>query len=370
MGMNVHPEMLILARESRELTQGELAQASGLSQANISKYEAGLLRISNQHLETIASVLGYPKSFFYQEEKRYGFGSSCTYHRKRQTLSVTHLRTLLARINLFRIHVTTLLRSVDVVSEHRFEHFDIDDFGGDVERIAQLVRNRWGLPLGPISNLVEAVEYANGIVYRCSFGTSKLDAISQWLPSAPPIFMVNADVPGDRIRFTLAHEIGHVIMHRIPTTNMEAEADRFASEFLMPAREIAADLTPATLVNYARLKPYWKVSIAALIRRARDLGKVTDRHYRSLFEELSKLGYRIAEPVMIPHEEPSVFNDLIKFHVRENGYSNEQLSEVLNLHVDELVSSYVKDERKLFLVSKMPSQHDKTNGKQERRHVK
>lgn len=370
MGMTVHPEMLILARESRDLTQGELAEATSISQSNVSKYEAGLVKISSQHLEQIASVLGYPKSFFYQEEKRYGFGSSCTYHRKRQTLSVSYLRTLLSRINLFRIHVSQLLNSVEIETEHRFEHLDIDDFKGNVEHIAQLVRSRWGLPLGPVTNLVEAIENAGGVVYKHSFGTNKLDAISQWLPGAPPIFMVNTDVPGDRIRFTLAHECAHIIMHRIPTENMEAEADRFAAEFLMPAREISADLTPATLVNYARLKPYWKVSIAALIRRAYDLEKITHRQYRSLFEELSKLGYRIAEPVMIPHEEPTVFKGLLRFHMKENEYSTADLSRLLHMHEEELLSEYLHDGRKLRIVSKTPSTKGGREEKPRNRQIK
>src|SRR5438105_1926609 len=150
MGNDVHPEMLALARESRGLSQSELARAVGISQGNISRYESGMLKVSDEHLEKIASVLDYPKTFFYRHEKRYSFGSSCTYHRKRQSLPVIEQRTLLAKLNVLRMRLGWLLDAVDIESVNKFQHFDIDEFNGDVERIAQLVRNGWKLPPGPI----------------------------------------------------------------------------------------------------------------------------------------------------------------------------------------------------------------------------
>jgi transcriptional regulator with XRE-family HTH domain len=97
MSHSANPEMLILAREARGYTQGKLAEDTGISQANISKYESGLLRISEMYLSQIATVLHYPREFFYLSERRYRFGSSCTYQRKRQTMPVQELKTLLAK---------------------------------------------------------------------------------------------------------------------------------------------------------------------------------------------------------------------------------------------------------------------------------
>jgi Zn-dependent peptidase ImmA (M78 family)/transcriptional regulator with XRE-family HTH domain len=340
MSKTVQPEMLILARESRGLSQSELSRATSISQANISKYESGLLRVSDDHLEDLAFGLHYPKSYFYQREMRYHFGSSCTYHRKRQSLAVSDLRVLLATLNNERIRIGRLLNGADVETEQKFEYFDIDMHGGDPVRVAQLVRNRWKLPLGPIPNLVRVIENAGGIVFSRPFGTTKLDAISQWVPGTPPIFMVNADIPGDRLRFSLAHEIGHLLMHEVPTATMETEADRFAAEFLMPAHEILPFLDGATLPTLAQLKPYWRVAISALIKRAADLGRITPRQYRSFFEQMSKLGYRITEPFPIPVELPTVYTDLITVHQQRLGYSTSELSELLHLHVDEFTVLY------------------------------
>ncbi|GHO52908.1 helix-turn-helix domain-containing protein [Ktedonobacter robiniae] len=350
----VNSEMLILARESRGFTQSELAKLTHISQANISKYESGLLNVSKDHLVRIASALHYPEAFFHLSEQRFSFGSSCTYHRKRQTMPVQELKVLLAKSNIFRIHVTRLLNNVEIEADNLFQRLDVDDFDGDVEEIARRVRRAWQLPFGPVNNLVKVIEDAGGIVYLCSFGTRKLDAISQWIPSqdpsSPPIFLINSDMPGERIRHTLAHELGHVIMHRIPTDNMEAEADRFASEFLMPAHDVAPDLRTLTLPNLARLKSYWKVSMAAIIRRARDLGKITERQYRTLYEQMSKQGYKINEPNPLPIERPTIFNEILEVYQQDYGYSMAEISNLIFLLEDETREKYFPKSRRLHVV--------------------
>lgn len=350
MSLTVNPEMLTLAREARGYTQGKLAQESGISQANISKYESGLLRISESHLQRIAAALRYPLDLFYLSERRYGFGSSCTYHRKRQTMPVHELKTLLGRLNLRRIQVARLLEGVDIAAENEFPRYDLEDFDGDTVRIAGLVREGWKVPFGPVHNLVQAIESAGGMVIAEHFGTRKLDAISQIVPGLPPIFLINDDMPGERVRFTLAHELGHIVMHRVPTENMEQEADEFASEFLMPARDIGPDLDSFAWPDLARLKAYWKVSMAALITRARDLDKITPRQYKSLFEKLAKNGYRVKEPVPIPLERPMLVGDVTRFYLHDNGYSISELSRLAVLEEAEFCADYGIANRRLRAV--------------------
>lgn len=354
MVQSVNPEMLILARESRDLTQSELAAITSISQGNISKYESGLLNVSGEHLKKIASVLNYPETFFFLQENRFNFGSSCTYHRKRQTLPVHELKLLLAKTNVLRVHVAQLLDGVELEVDNSFLRLDVADYDEDVEEIARIVRRSWHLPSGPINNLVRVLEDAGAIVYLCSFGTRKLDAISQWIPSThpslPPIFLVNTDMPGERVRYTLAHETGHVIMHRVPTDNMEEEADKFASEFLMPASDISLHLQSVTLPNLAKLKPYWKVSIAALMRRALDLGKITPRQYKTLNEQMSKHGYKINEPYPLPVEAPSTINEIINVYRNEYNYSTSELSKILHLSEEETHEKFLSDKRKLRII--------------------
>lgn len=342
--------MIILARESRGIVQADLAKALNLTQGHVSKIEAGLIGVTDEQLAEIANTLQYPITLFSRTETVYGYGSSCLYHRKRQSLPVTDLRRIIAELNLLRIGIGRLLRSVELTPGSVFPRMDIADYHGSAEYIAQLVRGAWAIPAGPVQNLTHTIENAGGIVVRCSFGTNKLDAISQWVPGMPPLFFVNTDIPTDRFRFSLAHELGHVIMHQIPTSDLEQEADRFASEFLMPAREIGPHLSPLSVPKLAQLKPYWKVAMSAIARKAHDLGKITPRHYKTLLAQMGNARIRMNEPVQLPPEAPELLLKIIGAHRSDHGYSVSEISRLVDFNEREFRQRYLPETNKLRLI--------------------
>lgn len=329
MGSKYNADMLVVAREARGLTQSELAQRIGVSQGKISKYEGGILSISDEDIVAVSRELRFPVSFFAQTDRVYGFGSTCFYHRKRQRMPIGQLRQLQAQLNIFRFQLTRLLRGVEIETTNDFIRLDAGDYESP-EQIAQLVRAHWKLPLGPVRNVIATVENAGAVVYEISFGHRHLDAISQVAPGCPPIILVNRDIPGDRLRFTLLHEVGHLVMHHIPTENMESEADRFAAEFLMPAREIRSSLRRLSLDKMAALKQEWLVSMSAILKRAQDLGEITPRYARTLWTQMAKQGWKTREPIEIPREQPSVFRDILNVHRENHGYTLEELSAIAN----------------------------------------
>lgn len=337
----INPEMIILARESRGLTQKELAKKSGIGQSVISKYENDMLEISDENLTQIANVLKYPIPLFTQQEFILGFGSTCLYHRKRQTISVHDLRRIQAKINLIRMHIARLLLSAEIESKYEFPCFDISEYDDNPESIADLVRRSWRLPLGPIRNLVDVIERSGAIVVPLRFETRKLDAISQWPNNMPPIIFINVEMPWERIRFSLAHELGHLIMHKAPTVDQEAEANNFASAFLMPKRDISSDLRNLTIPQAAQLKPYWRASMQALIYRAHELRQITKSQYTSLFTQISRHGFRTHEPNPLTPETPNILRNLIEVHLRQHQYTIPELSARLNLFVKEFESNYL-----------------------------
>ena len=150
----------------------------------------------------------------------------------------------------------------------------------------------------PVQSVTEAIENAGGIVMRMEFGTRQADAISEWIPGNPPLFLVNADagIPGDRLRLTLAHELAHVIMHRFPNQNMESEANSFAAEFLMPRKQIKGSLYNLNLAKLVQLKRTWKVSMAALVERAYALKTMTENQRRYFYINMARRGYKMHEP--------------------------------------------------------------------------
>lgn len=339
-------EMLTLAREARGSTQTALAKALNISQAEISKYENGIREPSEEMVRRFAKRLEFTSDFFYLNEYARSFGSGCVYHRKRQSAAEMKLQQLLAMINIKRIQVKRLLRAVNTRNASGFVRMDIDEYSGGAKEIANKARALWHLPPGPIQNLVRAVEDAGGVVVRCDFGTDKVDALSQFLPGAPPIFMINESIPADRMRFTLAHEIGHILMHQLPTNNMERQADEFAAEFLMPEANIKPHLAYVDLPKLASLKPFWRVSMNALLYRASEIGAIDQRRKSYLWMLMGQQGFRKNEPVQIAPEFPTAIRELLQLYRAQLGYQTHQLEKLTcepnGLHVETEASSGVK----------------------------
>ncbi len=327
--MNVNPRMLVLARESRGLSQADLATAVNVTQGKVSKFENGLLDPSDVDLKRIAAILEYDPEFFCQSHQLYGLGSSLLFNRKRRTAPIYVQRRVVALVNVVRMQIERLLRGAEIGVENRFERLDIDRFDGDAEAVARRIRLAWRLPPGPVVNLTAALENAGGIVAVFDFDTDRIDAAHLWLDGQPPMFFMNSKVPGDRHRFSLAHELGHAIMHTLPSDDVETEADRFASELLMPAEEIGPALNGLTIQRAAQLKMQWKVSMQALIVRARHLRRISEQRYKSLYTQISIHGFRRNEPYPISFEQPTVLNELIKIHRQYHGYSEDDMARLL-----------------------------------------
>jgi transcriptional regulator with XRE-family HTH domain len=232
-----NPEMLVIAREARGLTQRELGAQLKIAPETISRIESGFRQPTSEQIGGFARCLEFTEDFFFLDERVRHFGSGCIYHRKRKKASQSALKKLLALVNIRRIQLKKILQSAEMEATNQFIRLDIDE-SGDPADCARSVRAIWKLPPGPVNNLTRAIEDAGGVIMRCDFGTRDVDAVSQWVPDSPPLFLVNSRIPTDRCRWTLAHELGHIVMHQIPTTNMEQEADRFAAEFLTPQAEI------------------------------------------------------------------------------------------------------------------------------------
>jgi Zn-dependent peptidase ImmA (M78 family) len=219
-----------------------------------------------------------------------------------------------ARVNLLRMQAVRLLRRAKVRSNYTFHRLDAARYGGP-EGCARELRRLWQMPTGPVRNVVHAIESAGGVVFRCALGTDKADGISQWPLDAegtPPVFFARDGAPGDRTRRTLCHEIGHVVMHHLPTDDPEEEADRFASEFLMPAAEIGPELSNLTLQRAVELKGYWKASMQSIVVHAHHLGKIHGSQYGRLFRRIYAKKYHKCEPLPIPVEEPALFAELLR----------------------------------------------------------
>ena len=337
-----NPELLVLARQSRGHSQSELAAFLSVSPGWLSRVEAGLKEVTPQMLGKIAEVLDYPESFFCREIQLLGPGVSEMFSRSRARVPVRARDRNQACSEIHRINIGFLLNGVDL-GDIEIPRYDIYEYEGNVQNIARAVRAQWKLPHGPIANVVKTIEAARGIVVPFNFESRLVDATSIWPPRMPPIFYMGMAFPTDRVRFSLSHELGHIVMHQdSPNPYQEEQADLFAAEFLMPENDIRPFLQNIDLARLANLKPYWKVSMAALLKRAKDLGAVTERHAKTLWIEMGKAGYRAREPIEIElaMEQPKLLEEIIGVYCNQMDYSVEELAALFALHPHEVCHIY------------------------------
>lgn len=289
------------------MTQQQLAKRAGMSQAALSKLESGLADFDLERAARLADELNLRPSFFASTNAS---AEARVFHRKQASLPIGADKRIRAEATLVHIQLTSLLS--DRLPPLRLSRVPLPEDGDfDATDVARRVRVELGLGTEPIDDLVGVLESAGVIVEPTDLRSVRVDAIAAWPTDGAPLIVLNDAAPGDRQRFTLAHELGHAVMHDLPSETQETEADEFAAEFLMPAaaiREELRDLSPASL---ARLKSKWKVSMAALARRGRDLGTMSDSAYRRFNVEMSATGMNRTEPVTISAERPQLARKLV-----------------------------------------------------------
>ncbi len=323
-------ERIKQARELRGIAQKVFAQSLGVSPAYIARLEAGTSKPSDDMLAAIALLTGFSPAFFRKgDPTEFPFGS--LWYRARVRATATE-KTRMHRYTqiMFEIgqrlserveelplrlprlaDISTPIKVSDTVTDELFDPGEIAEI--DPVLAARITRSSFGLsPSTPIDNLVYEIEKAGVLVLATPVEIANIDAFSLWTSTKPsiPVIVVGNGAPGDRLRFTVAHELGHLVMHRVPTSTLafiEKEANLFASEFLLPEDAMREQIVPpVTLISLAELKPRWKVSVQMLIMRARDLNIISEYQYRYLFAQLGAYGWRTREPenLDIPPERP------------------------------------------------------------------
>ncbi len=353
MSEDFNADMLDLARGARGMTQADVAAAAGVSQAMLSKIENRLLPPTPELAEKLASALRFPVAFFYQQDRAHGFPHY--HHRRRASLGSKALAKVHAVINIRRQHISKLLKSYENEVDKPIPIIDLDEKSISAADAARMVREYWMLPRGPVENLTSVIEAAGGIVIVTDFGTPLLDGVSFRMHGLPPIFVMNSEVPVDRYRFSLAHELGHMVLHSLPGNDddvMEREADEFASSFLMPPVEIRPHLLPPSIEKFARAKPHWKVSIKSMIRRAKDLRLISPDDYRRLSIQYSKAGYSRGEPFSLDREAPALLPRIIEFHLKDLRYSVAELTKLLMVEEDDFRRLYIPRRHLELVVSR------------------
>ena len=301
------------ARELVGLTQEKLADLVGVQQAWIAKVEHGRKAPSSELMSAIVRHTGMPLAFFAQEsvlelgEGTLLFRAKSTITRRQEIEAKRHAEVTLE----FALRLAGNFNVLPVVLEPLPE---------TPAAAAQIVRKRLGFDdVSPIPHLIRAIEKAGAFV----LGVPRLEdrfAFASWAgrDQSIPLIAVTEGSASDRLRFSVAHELGHLILHNrcfvVEDKRLEKEAHEFAAEFLAPEKGIKRELMASkiTLERLGDLKLGWGISIQALLRRAFELGVITERQYRYLLQQIGLRGWRMHEPAQydIPLEKPRLIRQM------------------------------------------------------------
>lgn len=300
------------ARIARQMTLNDLAENLNMTKQAISQMELGRIEPLPQNLRKIAEILDFPISFFYKSIIVDKDNSEAIHFRKNSKVPQKLARAAEIRLDWLYETYIFLCKYVD------FPKTDIPDFlpeieginiynEENIENIAYKLRKYWGLGEGPIDNLVNILQKKGVLIGNIKLDNPNIDAYSKWMNGVPVIILGKDKGSAVRYRFSLAHELGHLILHSHITEEdkidletykrIEEEANLFASSFLMPEISFSKGFYSSRLEGFINLKYKWKVSIGAMIIRARQLNLINENQSTYLWKKMSYSGYRKSEPL-------------------------------------------------------------------------
>lgn len=327
------------ARKAAGLSLRDLGAAIGLSHAAIKKYEDGVATPTSDVLIKLARTLNVRTEYFFRPENVVLDGVE---YRKRSSLpqkrldAITHeiLDQIERRLELENLFPSPPVKAFSIPDGliPQISNFD------DIEDLVNQVRDVWDLGLDPIPDLIDVMETQGIRVFMVDGDAdNKFDGLAAHVGKMP-IVVVGRNWPGDRQRFTLAHELGHLLLdgRLAEDLNEEKACDRFAGAFLFPKqsviRELGAHRNAIEIKELGLLKEEFGLSMAGILYRALNLGIISQAYRDSQSRFFGMKGWNRKEPgLMYPSEKAHIFEQLI-FHALAEDYIGEsKAAELLNL---------------------------------------
>ena len=347
---NINFTLLETARLLRQKTQKEVVEAIGISQASLSKAEHGLQELPVDIMDKLYDYYDLPETFFLRSEGVSPLGH--LYYRKKLTITNKVIDSFVAKVKIFKAIIDDLMSAVELPKYTLGNYVPNENLSA--KEIARKIRYELKVYNGAVPNLSTLLENNGIIIIRFDFGTDKIDGLTTITDSDKKVMFINNQMSNDRIRFSMAHELGHLVMHlgNPPCSSDDAErqADEFASEFLMPEEEIRPMLLNVNIQTLGMLKRKWRVSMHALVRRAKDLETITYQQYRNLQMYFSKKGYTKSEPIPLPLENPTMWDETLKLYRDELVYSDEDLMSVMRINKNDFASWFSPKPRLISLL--------------------
>ena len=323
---------LKMARKMAGMSQQALGESAGVTRMAISKYERDQITPDSAVLIKLAQALNVKVEYLLRPIE---VVLAKPAFRKRVTLRVKEQEAILERT---RDWIERYLDIEGLFGEQpEFLRPEIDlhiNTLNDIERVALDLRRAWDLGLDPIDNLMETLE-ARDIKVHLIEGVDHFDALTIWINQHLPVIVVKGDIPGDRQRFNLAHELGHILLDLGDDVDDEKAANRFAGAFLAPQpvvyEELGEHRQSLSVQELHLLKHKYGLSMQAWIYRAKDLNIISESKSRQLNIRFRQQGWHRDEPGdAYPPESPKRMQQLVLRAMAEGVISATRAEELLD----------------------------------------
>jgi Zn-dependent peptidase ImmA (M78 family)/DNA-binding XRE family transcriptional regulator len=313
-------------RIAQGLSLDTLASLISVSRQYVHQLETGARTPNADNIQNLATTLGVDELFFSKQPKN-EIAPEHVNFRAARTTAISVKRQVIAYTSLFERLVSFLSEYLDFPPVDIPEMSVIQFSSEEIEQCAEHMRGYWRLGIDtPVSNMMRVLENCGCILSFTSAFPAKFDAISLNRPR-PIVIGTTADLNTPRLRFSLAHELGHLVMHNGIETGdheTEAQANRFASAFLLPRKAMISEFPRGERLNWQALyslKQRWKVSVRAILRRAYDLELIDSDLYKRGNIYLSKTGQTKSENFdnLVQAEQPVLINKALQLVYDEYG---------------------------------------------------
>lgn len=345
--MNRIGDVILTVRRAAGLTQEDLAQRLGITQAALSRYENDLREPDDDMLSRMSEILDVTTEFLSHPFQLRGAIAADAHMRRQKTTKVTDWKTAESKLNLYRMRSAFLTRRVPMNTTNHMPTFDPDETSPP--DAARMLRAQWRMPMGPIRNLTRWIESAGVIVIEEPLGTRRIDGLSQWA-SEYPVILLNADLPTDRKRWTLAHELGHLVLHTTyADPDVETQANDFAAELLMPQHIIETDLRSLTPARLLALKKVWGVSMQGIVEHAYRTAKITAEDRAKFYRTLNSRGWKRQEPGSdaLPAETPELAHTIGHALLTRGGLNRDEVARLTGRRDSATESVFLPPDKRL-----------------------
>jgi len=329
-------ERLTLAREKRGLTKQQLADLCQVTRRTVTSWEMGA--IEHPPVELLAKELQFPAEYFLSGDPPLIDDESVSF-RALSSTTARQVRSVMASASLAVEFSDWIDQHYNLPASSFPDRSESSQVKATVA--AEEMRAFWSLSPTPVKNMLALLERNGCRVFSLPAFDREVDALSFWREGVPFI-LLNTDRSGERMRFDLAHELGHLVLHRNQrlgrSRSIEQEAHEFAGALLIPADALYEQVVgQLRFDDLFKLKRYWRVSAMAMVERLWRLELISEWTRRQWIVELTQQGYRLGEPDGRQPESSRLLRQIFE-RSREDGWTLQRIAQALRIHPRELDS--------------------------------